>query len=154
MREFGPAQIREIYQLRRILEVEAVQCACGQIDDEILTELQSELQMLCDAARDTSWSEKALLTDVRLHEMIATHCGSNRLRHELARYNTLVQVIREVVDNDCQAQEIALTEHLEITQALLDHDAATASEVMARHIQIAANLAQQSMFSSSATVNI
>ena len=154
MREFGPTEIREIYQLRRILEVEAVQCACGQIDGEILTELLSDLEHLRQSSRDTGWSERALLTDVRLHEMIATHCGSNRLRHELARYNTLVQVIRELVDNDYQAQDIALKEHLEITQALIDHDVVTACEVMARHIQIAANLAQQSMFSSSAVANI
>lgn len=154
MREFGPTEIREIYQLRRILEVEAVHSACHRIDGEILAELQSDLMMLRQSPRDACWSERAMQTDVRLHEMIAGHCGSNRLRHELARYNTLVQVIREVVDNESQAQEIALSEHLEIVQALIDRDAAAASEAMARHLQSTASLVQQSMFSSSAAANI
>ena len=36
VRRFGPVELREMYHTRRILEVEATRCACGQVDRDTL----------------------------------------------------------------------------------------------------------------------
>lgn len=146
MREFGLRQIREIYQLRRLLEVEAVQSACGRIDRAALVELQREFSVLSEMPCDEVWSKRTIAGDLQLHALIAENCDSIRLQDELARYNTLVQVIREVVDNERHAQEIALAEHLEIIDALLRNDADAAGDAMARHIGSTADVVLDTMF--------
>lgn len=143
MREFGVTQIREIYQLRRILEVEAVRTACGKIDSRLLSELETEFAAIAKESRGKNWSRNAMLLDIKLHSMIAEHCGSTRLQDELCRYNTLVQAIREVVDNESQAQEIALSDHAEIIKALQANDCDSAAETMEKHICTTANLVEK-----------
>ena len=56
--------------------------------------------------------------DIELHRLISTNVPSIRLSDEIKRYNQLVQVVREVVDNNLHAQEVAVSEHLEIVRAL------------------------------------
>ncbi len=145
MREFGVTQIREIYQLRRILEVEAVCTACGKIESRLLSELETEFAAIAKETRDKNWSRKAMLLDIRLHTMIAEHCGSTRLQDELRRYNTLVQAIREVIDNESQAQEIALSDHVEIINALQSNDCDSAEKIMEKHIRNTASLVEKLM---------
>ncbi|WP_417393216.1 GntR family transcriptional regulator [Gimesia sp.] len=142
MREFGVTQIREIYQLRRILEVEAVRTACGKIEPRFLAELSDEFVSISNEKRNNNWSQKAMSLDIRLHSLIAAHCGSTRLQDELLRYNTLVQAIREVVDNESQAQEIALSDHQEIIRALQANDCEKAAQEMEQHIRKTANLVE------------
>ncbi|WP_417388488.1 GntR family transcriptional regulator [Gimesia sp.] len=145
MRDFGVTQIREIYQLRRILEVEAVRNACGQIDPQQLSVLASEFKAIKDEPRDVNWSQKAMSLDIRLHTLIAEHCGSMRLQDELRRYNTLVQAIREVVDNESQAQEIALSDHTAIIAALQSQNCENAAAEMDQHIRKTAEVVEKHM---------
>jgi DNA-binding GntR family transcriptional regulator len=145
MREFGVTQIREIYQLRRILEVEAVQTACGKIEPRLLAELSEQFTAIAKEPRDASWSQKAMALDIRLHSLIAEHCGSVRLQDELRRYNTLIQAIREVVDNESQAQEKALSDHAAIIKALQKNDCDKAASEMEQHIRNTANLVEKLM---------
>lgn len=145
MREFGVIQIREIYQLRRILEVEAVRTACGKIEPRLLAELADEFSAIAKEPRDASWSQKAMSLDIKLHSLIAAHCGSLRLQDELRRYNTLIQAIREVVDNESQAQEIALSDHAAIIKALQKNDCDKAALEMEQHIRNTANLVEELM---------
>ena len=142
MREFGVTQIREIYQLRRILEVEAVRTACGNIEPRQLAELAEQFAAIAKEKRDNNWSQNAMSLDIRLHSLIAERCGSTRLQDELRRYNILVQAIREVVDNESQAQEIALTDHEEIIAALQANDCDLAAEKMEQHIRQTASLVE------------
>ena len=136
------AVMREIYQLRRILEVEAVRTACGKIESRFLAELSDEFVSISNEKRNSNWSQKAMSLDIRLHSLIAAHCGSTRLQDELLRYNTLVQAIREVVDNESQAQEIALSDHQEIIRALQANDCEKAAQEMEQHIRKTANLVE------------
>lgn len=145
MREFGVAQIREIYQLRRILEVEAVRTACGKIEPRLLSELADEFAAISKNSRDSNWSQKAMSLDIRLHTLIAEYCGSQRLQDELRRYNTLVQAIREVVDNESQAQDKALTDHAAIIKALQANDCELAATEMEQHIRNTAALVETLM---------
>lgn len=146
---FGPHELREIYQLRRILEAEAVAQACGRIDSETLIALRDKLIDLSKTQYDENWSQAETDCDLRLHGLISAECGSRRLAKEIRRYDTLVQTIREIIGANSQAQQRALHEHLEIIDKMLDNDAQRAAAAMVDHIGSAAQEAETAMFSGS-----
>lgn len=147
-RRFDRSEIRGIYQIRRVLEVEATRDACGKIPAADLSRLEQEFVNLIGCQLGTSdCSRRAMAADMELHQLIAKHVESGRLADEITRYNLLVQVVREVVDNDLRAQEVAIAEHLEIVRALQTHQAAEAAAAMDRHIRSTAAIVETSMFS-------
>jgi DNA-binding GntR family transcriptional regulator len=147
VRPFGPEQLREIYQLRRILEAEAARAACGKMEQAELARLRKELLALAqDHVESAPWSAAAMDVDCRLHHLIATHCGSDRLAGEIARYNVLVQGGRELVGNQRQAQDKAVQDHIAILDALLANNADESARQMARHIDSTAAHVEAIMF--------
>ena len=149
VRSFGLVELRDIYHLRRVLEAEAARCACGKVPSQSLEEVRQEMIELQNNKKAADWSERAMACDCRLHEMIALHCGSQRLAEEISRYNTLVQCIREVVGNQSYAQQRALPEHLEIIQALLASDPERAASAMTKHIRSSAQVVEEALFPAS-----
>lgn len=143
---FGPTELREIYQLRRILETEATLHACGQIDRSALTGLQAEMQELAGGDHSGAWSQRETASDQRLHQLIAQQCGSVRLAKEIRRYDLLVQTVREIIGYDPQAQRMATLEHLAIVEAMLLGDRQRAAKAMAHHVNSAAEIAEAAMF--------
>lgn len=147
---FGPRQLQEMYQVRRVLEVEAARSACGHLPEDALHESRGEMIRLGNTVEaDPRWSERALVADVGLHELIARHCGSDRLANEIGRYNDLMQAIRRVAGNLCNVQLRAITEHVEIIDALLGEDAEAASRRMSEHIDSTAAGVERVMFGQS-----
>jgi DNA-binding GntR family transcriptional regulator len=144
---FGPDALGEIYCLRRILETEAARSASGRVDAGTLGSLQREMVGLLAESDGPDWSQRASGADLRLHRLIATGCENARLAKEIRRYDTLVQTIREIIGNNRQAQQRALTEHLAIIAALQIGDATAAAAAMARHVQSSAQVAEAAMFS-------
>jgi DNA-binding GntR family transcriptional regulator len=135
-RPFGIQQLREIYQVRRILESEATLCACDQLDEAELADLRRTMAARLEQDQTgPTWSQQVMASDRQLHEMIAEHCGSERLRHEIARYRMLMQVIRQHAANRLDVQRRAMGEHIEIIDALLDRNPALAAQRMADHIR-------------------
>lgn len=143
---FGRRELREIYQIRRVLEAEAARSACGKVDAETLTSIIAEIVALRAESNGAEWSQRATAADRRLHEVIVQACGSARLAGEIRRYETLVQTIREIIGHDRPAQQRALDEHLAIADALLRGDASDATAAMSRHIDGAAEVCERAMF--------
>ena len=151
VRPFGPRQVREICQLRRILESEATRNACGRIAPFELATLEQDLQGLVNASRGTKWSAETRRLDSQLHELIAQRCGSERLAYEISRYAVLFRMLRDVHhrrrtsrSNYVQMEENS--EHLAIVRALIAGDADAAAEAMAKHINQASADLEQNLF--------
>jgi len=142
---FGPKELREIYALRRILETEAARSACGRLDRGLLETLHGRTQELADDCTGTERVELALWADLQLHELISAGCGNFRLAKEIRRYGTLVQTVREIIGNDCQVQQRAMKEHVGILGALLSEDPAESAAAMSRHIDGAAQSAEDAL---------
>ena len=145
VKPFGPTQIEEIYQIRAILEGEATRCACAHLDRLVLVELQREITDLM-RHHGPDWSDRAMASDRALHDLIAQNCGSDRLRDEISRCKTLVQCIRDVVGNQSQAQQRALSDHLAIIEALLEGEADPAANAMRQHIATTAGMVKEALF--------
>ena len=135
--------IREICQVRRVLECEATRSACGRTDPARLDELAGELRRMI-AAEGLSPSEFiawARAVDSRLHDLIADSCGNAFLSKEIGRLKMLFRAFRDVAwahdeaRNDYHRLAEEAHEHLAIVEALLARDARAAARAMAYHIR-------------------
>jgi DNA-binding GntR family transcriptional regulator len=141
VRPFGPREVNEISQIRRLLETEAVRCACGRIPAGELSALDLELRRLEALPRDQTWDRDSRAADDRLHGLIAERCGSVRLGVEIRRYLILFRALRDVCHlrdagtNYSRADDVP--EHLAIVRPLLKSDAERAARAMDRHIRSA-----------------
>ncbi len=138
---FGPEQVREISQVRRVLEVEATRCAAGRIDEAEVAALCDGLERLASRKPDEARDRDARELDNRLHGLIAESCGSARLTAEIGRYLTLFRTLRDVGHHRDAATNYSRTddvpEHLEILLRLRAGDADGAAAAMETHIRCA-----------------
>jgi len=135
-RKFGPAELRNIFQVRRILEAEAASSACGRIPPQQLKELRKRLLELSRTVEtNDEWSDQAIAVDLELHELIQQNCSNRQLAHEIERYNVLMRAIRLVAGNLYNVQRRAVVEHVRIVTALLAKDAELTRKRMNEHVQ-------------------
>ncbi len=153
VRAFGPQEVREISQIRRVLEVEAARGACGRIAADELLALERELARLEAMAPSPAWDQAGRAVDTRLHGLIATSCGSNRLAAEIDRYLTLFRTLRDVSHQrnarTNYSHTVDVPEHLAIVRALLESDEEAVARAMDRHIRSAAEVLEEVVFGAS-----
>jgi len=143
VRRVTARDVREICQVRRILECAATKNACGRIDDAELRDLAGAIRTLMSvrSPSQAAFIEKARALDSRLHDLIAESCGNAYLANELSRLKTLFRAFRDVAWQHDQARNdyhrIAEEghEHMAIVEALLNGDAKGAAKAMAAHIR-------------------
>lgn len=135
---FGPRQLRELYSVRTLLEVEAVRLAVSRIEKAAISRMIVEFERLQAAgADDVDW-----VLDRALHAGIAHASGNLRLCDEISRYGNLVQTMREVVGTRLSSvHSTSLVEHLEILYRLKAKDEAGSVQAMRRHLEIAGDSA-------------
>jgi DNA-binding GntR family transcriptional regulator len=143
VRRVTPHEVREVCQVRRVLECEAVRTAIGRIDLAELHALAADLRRFTTLKPhpNARFIEEARAMDSRLHDCIAESCGNAFLAQELARLKALFRAFRDVAwqhdedRNDYHRLAEEAHEHLAIVEALLAGDARGAARAMARHIR-------------------
>lgn len=144
---FGPAELRGIYQVRRVLESEAARCACGRIDRGVLEASCEEMRDYAGRqAKSAAWLKAVMSSDSRFHATIADACGSPRLAREIDRYRLLMRTISEAIGNQRGSKEIGVREHIDVLEALLAGDPERSAAAMSRHIGATADRAAAVMF--------
>jgi DNA-binding GntR family transcriptional regulator len=142
VRRVTSRDVREIGQVRRLLECEAVRLACGRLDASELGELAEGFRRQA-ALPSSAWArfvDEARSLDSLLHDRIAATCGNLFLANELSRLKTLFRAFRDVswerdgAENDYRRLAVESGEHLAIVEALAAGEAREASRAMARHI--------------------
>jgi DNA-binding GntR family transcriptional regulator len=142
VRKVSVQEVREVCQVRRILECEATRLACGQIALADLDELATDLRKM-KAIRNPgpSFIPEARALDTRLHDLIAESCGNAFLAHEIGRLKMLFRAFRDVAwehdeaRNDFRRLAQESGEHLAIVEALRKGDPLSARRAMSRHIR-------------------
>jgi DNA-binding GntR family transcriptional regulator len=143
VRRVTAKDVREICQVRRVLECEATRRACGRIDLAELEGLAADLKKLMTrpAKSGPKFIEQARAIDSRLHDLIALSCGNEFLAAELARLKTLFRAFRDVswsydnARNDYRRLAEEAREHLAIVEALRAGNGREAARAMSRHIK-------------------
>lgn len=136
-------EVREVCQVRRVLECEATRSACGRIALAELHALAADLRRLRASTSlcGPRFIAQARAIDSRLHDVIADSCGNGFLAQEISRLKFLFRAFRDVAwahdaarDDYHRLAEEAV-EHLAIVEALLAGDAREAARAMSRHIR-------------------
>lgn len=139
VKPFGARELREISQVRRVLESEACRCACGEIEPAALHDLRDQFLRLRKMPRDDAWDRSARLADSRLHLLIAESCGNPRLAHEIKRYLSLFRSVRNIShvrdswNNYRRSNDVP--DHLRLVETLLSGESERAARAMDRHIR-------------------
>ena len=158
VRQVTARDVREICQVRRILECAATRSACGRIDLPELHRLAKEIRalMAVPSPSESAFVQQARALDSQLHDLIADSCGNAYLGNELCRLTTLFRAFRDVAWQHDQARNdyhrIAEEghEHLAIVDALLVGDGKSAAKAMASHIRSGVRYWSRSMPADSA----
>jgi DNA-binding GntR family transcriptional regulator len=143
VRRLTPRDVREICEVRRILECRAVRAACGRIDGAELQELHDAMQGLVavQSPAPPGFIAEARAQDNRLHDAIARTCGNALLAREIGRLTILFRAFRdmawerEAARRDDRRLAAEAREHLAIVAALRAGDRREASRAMALHIR-------------------
>ncbi len=143
VRRVTAREVREICQVRRLLECQATRSACGRIELAELRALAADLRRLMSVKAPSAarFIEQARVVDSRLHDLIASSCGNAFLAHELSRLKILFRAFRDVSytrheqRNDFPRLAEEAREHLAVVEALLAGDRDEAVRAMARHIK-------------------
>ncbi len=144
---FGSKELKEFFQIRRILEVEAVRVVALTPHTETLQEYSERTRsVLAQTLDGESLKEEAAALDDEFHEYLALASGSDRLSHELKRYGMLMHEIRVFIENRRNQQTKAMEEHLIILDALLAGNADAAMDGMSKHLESACAAVDAVMF--------
>jgi DNA-binding GntR family transcriptional regulator len=143
VRRVTPKDVREICQVRRALECEAVRRACGRIKTAELKDLAAEFKRLgtVKARQRPQFLDDARRLDSCLHDLIAGSCGNAFLANEIGRLKTLFRAFRDVSwehdqeHNDLKRLAEESHEHLAIIEALIADNRRQAARLMSRHIR-------------------
>ena len=150
VKPFGSKELRDIYQVRKVLEGAATQLACARIEKKNLESIGENTEaLLKNPGSGTGWSRRAMKIDEALHDLISQNCGNPRLSEEIDRYRSLVDSVRQTIGNRYQLQERAIREHLNIIKALQRRKREQAAHLMHVHIQKAGESAIQVVFAQS-----
>jgi DNA-binding GntR family transcriptional regulator len=110
VKQVGAKEVREVCQVRKALECEAVRLACGRIIPSELQSLSVELKKLAARNGPTGLKQvaKAQELDSRLHDLIADASGNQFLKQELNRLKLLFRAFRDVAwETSSSASSIA-----------------------------------------------
>ena len=136
-------EVKEVCQVRRLLECQATRNATGRIELGELHALADEFRRLRagPAVSIAEFIRESRQLDCRLHDAIAAACGNEFLAKELGRLKILFRAFRDLsytrheARNDHRRLADEAGEHLAIVEALLAGDARAAARAMAWHIR-------------------
>ncbi|QDT65232.1 GntR family transcriptional regulator [Calycomorphotria hydatis] len=132
---FGVKELREIYGIRCLLEVESARLACSCNDLNVISLLASETKLLQDSPQNEDWVARCLEIDQRAHRDIAVTTGNSQLRKELTRYDRLMHNVRVSLNYSKIYCEQILEEHLMFLDAIQRRDERAATLAMRHHLE-------------------
>ncbi len=126
--------VRDIYEIRSLLEGLCAKWAAEYITDEQLEELEENIYLSGFHTAKENW-EQILELDNRFHELLYEASHSKELMHVLKDYHQYVQRLRKITLAYPDRVKASTQEHKKIADALRNHDAALAQESAQNHIR-------------------
>ena len=127
---------REIFELRRILEVQTAALAAGKISDEEVDEIINIVEKLKHAETE----EEKVKIDKEFHYKIAAAAKNSLILSILKSVSSLMeQFIKEARANilrENENRDIIIKQHEDICNALKEHDSKKAAHFMNKHIEV------------------
>lgn len=131
---FGPEDIRDVYEMRIILESEAAARSADRIDVPRLRRLEQTLKQFRKSKPSASTIAHWVQLDDEFHSVIASASGSFRLAADINRYRLLHRVFNRS-HTDAGVLQQAIEEHEAILDALRNRSAEVARQAMRQHLE-------------------
>jgi DNA-binding GntR family transcriptional regulator len=138
--QLSPVEVRQLYQVRLVLEKLAVSSVIEQFNESSATALQDGFTALANAIRDND-SERYIASDLAMHELIWELAGNPylyQMLHSIVGPIFLVIASQTRVNEDWQ-ETFAL--HHTLLEAMLARDTPLALKVMGDHMRHSQELA-------------
>ena len=146
VRSASPKVLREIYEMREVLECFTVEKAAGKMsgaDLGRLGDLGGEIQAaLTEYRRCKKWTpelrERLLSADIAFHQTIAGAAGNDQIQKEIERLQAVSHLLSyrpDVAQDEMAAMTRSAAEHLEILEALRGSDGKRARRLITEHIR-------------------
>ncbi|HLY74803.1 MAG TPA: GntR family transcriptional regulator [Planctomycetota bacterium] len=146
VRACSPQDLREIYQMREVLECFTVEKAAeGMTGAQMgqLVDLCEEISAALGEYRRTgkwTWTlrDRLVAADAAFHQTIAQAAGNEQIRKELSRLHTVSELLSyrpEYAADELESMTRSASEHLGILAALRRSDAKAARDRITRHIR-------------------
>jgi len=129
--------IKEIYEMRMVLEGGAVRLAAPRIDLGALKDLEKKLKLKGVGEYEKTKADDLLKFGKGFHFFILDHCGNERLKEQVKRIYGQLQISR-IYSYRTRGNE-AVNEHLRIINALKERDAEKSRLCMEEHLRNAFN---------------
>lgn len=134
--------VREVCEVRCLLECEAARGACGRIEPERLHALRQEILKLKTSAKTPKRIvQLARDLDSQLHDTIAQAGKNQFLAKEISRLKIVFRAFRDVsweqeeARNNLERIPVEADEHAAVIDALLTNDPVKAANAMSTHIR-------------------
>lgn len=131
---FGPDDIRDVYEMRIILESEAAAKSADRIDLPTLQRLEEALKQFRKSKPSASTIAKWVQLDDQFHSAIASASGSPRLAADINRYRLLHRVFNRW-HTDVGVLQQAVEEHAAILDGFRKRSADLSRQAMRRHLE-------------------
>ena len=133
--EVSPQDIREVYEVRRLLEAEVVWQVTPLIPESVLDELERSLAET-QAQFDAGDSAKHFESDVYFHETIVNFVENRLLKEILDSLTNRVSMVRRFAQSKPGPHLVeSFKEHRAILQAIQQRDPEKAVELMTIHLE-------------------
>ncbi len=132
---FGTDDIRELYELRGVLEAAAIRTATPHIPEDAVRAALATVNIL-EGVHQPELGPAFLHSDVELHHrLISGYCDNRRLREAIATLRAQMSLFIIGGINIPGGTAQALVEHKVILEAILARDPAAAAHAMTQHIE-------------------
>lgn len=133
VKRFTLKDVREVFEIREVLEGMALRNAVRRFSDEERSALL-ELATATDSAREAGLWEEGFRRDKDFHQFIIDRCGNDTLKKELARFSFQTSLIRADLSSVSQRvrRRDLTVRHVELASNL--DDPLKAEALMREHI--------------------
>lgn len=128
---FTEADIEEIYDIRKALEVLAINCSIMNLSLQKLSGFRKRLQAACESENIVEHTT----IDIDLHEYLIESTGRRRLIDLLKRQYQIMKGFRHLGYVDKKVIARASRQHLALIDCLMTRDADGSISVMQQHIE-------------------
>lgn len=127
------ADLRDVLEVRRSLEILAINLACQKMTQESLDELYENIQEF-KRSIDSKGATDIAYTDVSFHDIIYKSTGNNRLIQILNNIREQMYRYRLEYIKDRESWKTLVDEHMAIYEAIKNRDSEAAVRAILTHI--------------------
>ncbi len=126
--------VEEIYNIRKLLEVAAVEMAIPNLSDHQVLSIET---VFIEAGADLQKGivDSHVEADILLHGMITDSCGNERLKNMINKHNNFILFYRIAHLSILEKAKMLYEEHVQILEAIKKKDVEDSKAKMAIHFE-------------------